>query len=220
MLKKYKKHILVLFVIISVIDVYSVFVHNKSLEIVCKPLLMPFLAMYYIASVKQLNKWFLAGLLFSFLGDSFLLFQPTFFVLGLASFLIAHIAYIKMTFQFLQKITLTQVLKAIVPFLLLLGVLLSVIIDNLGEMLFPVVVYGITISTFGTMALVNYLSSKTKGNRMLFIGVFIFMISDSMIAINKFCITDRVFLVMIMITYIIAQYLISKSLIVRCIKKI
>jgi uncharacterized membrane protein YhhN len=82
-------------------------------------------------------------------------------------------------------------------------------------MLIPVIIYGIIISTFGTLTLLNYLQQKSTENLWLFLGTLIFIVSDSFLAINKFYGTREVYGVTIMITYIVAQYLICKAMIVK-----
>lgn len=213
MLKKRKNYVFLIFLLISIADIYAVATENKFLEIIFKPLLMPVLAMYYIASAQKINKWFLGGLFFSMLGDVFLLFQPQFFVLGLTSFLLAHIIYIKITLHFYKKRRLFYFLKASIPFFLIFIALIIAIKNNLNEMLLPVIVYGLVISAFGTIALANYLSVKSVANKMLFIGIVVFIASDSMIALHKFHIANKWYPLMIIITYIIAQYTICKAIV-------
>ncbi len=80
-------------------------------------------------------------------------------------------------------------------------------------MLIPVIIYGIVISTFGIVATLNYISNKTKANLWLFFGALFFIVSDSILAINKFYNPKEIFDFLIMLTYIIAQFLICKSMI-------
>jgi uncharacterized membrane protein YhhN len=47
----------------------------------------------------------------------------------------------------------------------------------------------------------------------MLIGAIVFMISDALLAINKFYLPKEIFAVLIMGTYIIAQYLIYRSMI-------
>ena len=82
-------------------------------------------------------------------------------------------------------------------------------------MLIPVVIYGITISTFGSVALLNYRGEKSTENLWLCIGAILFVLSDSLIALNKFYEPNEIYGVAIMISYILAQFLICKALIVK-----
>jgi len=168
----------------------------------------------YIVSVKNRNKWYLVGLIFSFLGDVFLLKNGNmYFMLGLIAFLLSHIMYIKITTNFIKSKSISKIIIAILPFLVFVIVLLSVLKSHLGEMLIPVIIYGIVISTFGIVATLNYISNKTKANLWLFFGALFFIVSDSILAINKFYNPKEIFDFLIMLTYIIAQFLICKSMI-------
>ncbi|WP_271406119.1 lysoplasmalogenase [Tenacibaculum soleae] len=213
MTKKTKKTIAsILFLLVAIIDVYAVIVQNKSLEIIFKPLLMITLVIVYLVSVKQANFWLISALFFSFWGDVFLLDKTNYFVFGLASFLIAHIMYIKMTSQFLKKQLFTKVIRVAIIFITLFAGVLFLIKDNLGEMLVPVIVYGIAISAFGTCALLNYQQDKTMANLWLLIGAILFIASDSLIALNNFYQATHMFDVLIIVLYVVSQYLIVNSM--------
>lgn len=80
-------------------------------------------------------------------------------------------------------------------------------------MLFPVVIYGLTIATFGVVSLIDYQNSKSKKSLLMLVGAIVFMVSDSVLAINKFYAPAHIFEIIIMVTYILAQYLIFRSMI-------
>ena len=205
----------ILFLLVAIVDVFAVINQNKSLEIVFKPLLMTILVIVYLLSVKKANFWLVSALFFSFWGDVFLLDKTNYFVFGLASFLIAHIMYIKMTSNFLHKTSVVKKVTAAVPFIVLFTVLLYVIYPNLNEMLMPVIVYGIAISCFGTLALLNYQQKKSTENTWLLLGAILFIASDSLIALNNFYKPEVIFDITIITLYIVSQYLIVKSVIMK-----
>ena len=205
----------ILFLLVAIVDVFAVINQNKSLEIIFKPLLMTTLVIVYLLSVKKANFWLVSALFFSFWGDVFLLDKTNYFVFGLASFLIAHIMYIKMTSNFLHKTSVVKKVTAAVPFIVLFTVLLYVIYPNLNEMLMPVIVYGIAISCFGTLALLNYQQKKSTENTWLLLGAILFIASDSLIALNNFYKPEVIFDITIITLYIVSQYLIVKSVIMK-----
>lgn len=204
-----------LFLGVAITDVYAVITQNKSLEMLFKPLLMTTLAVVYLVSVKKPSFWVLSALFFSFWGDVFLLDKAKFFVFGLASFLLAHVIYIKVTTDLLQKELTTKMITSAIPFVLLFIGLLSLIYENLGDMLIPVIVYGITISTFGTAALLHYRQEKSTSSTWLLLGAILFIASDSLIALNNFYTPKRLFDISIITLYIVSQYLIVKALIAK-----
>ncbi|MCG8208195.1 lysoplasmalogenase [Tenacibaculum finnmarkense] len=208
----------IIFLIIAILDVYAVITQHKSLEIICKPLLMTSLVIVYLVSLKKgekANFWLVSALFFSFWGDVFLLDKTNYFVFGLGSFLVAHIMYIKMTANFLRKTAVIQILKSAVIFVALFVTIFLLIKDNLGEMLVPVLVYGTAISGFGTCALLNYQQEKSTENTVLLLGAILFIASDSGIALNNFYSPTHFFDIAIIILYVLAQFLIVKAILLR-----
>ncbi|QXP74101.1 lysoplasmalogenase [Tenacibaculum sp. AHE15PA] len=205
----------IIFLLVVIIDVYAVIIRDKSLEMIFKPLLMTTLVIVYLLSVKKPNFWLVSALFFSFWGDVFLLDKTNYFVFGLASFLIAHVLYVKMISKFLAKKSIVKILKAAVIFVLLFLGVLYLIKDNLGEMLVPVIVYGIAISGFGTCALLNYQQEKSLANLWLWLGAILFIVSDSLIALNNFYSPMYFLDFLIVVLYIVSQYFICKALILK-----
>lgn len=205
----------ILFLLVSFIDVYAVIVQDKTLDMIFKPLLMTALVIVYLVSVKKPNFWLVSALFFSFWGDVFLLDKTNYFVFGLGSFLIAHSLYIVMTKQFLTKFNIKELLICFPPFAMIFLGVLQFIKHNLGEMLIPVIVYGLVISAFGAFTLLNYRQERTTQNMWLLLGAILFIASDSLIAINNFHSPKQLFNVSIIILYIVSQYLIVKAVIAK-----
>ncbi|MFY7672440.1 lysoplasmalogenase [Tenacibaculum sp. MEBiC06402] len=208
----------ILFLIVSFCEIYGVLIHSELLEFIFKPLITVSLAVLYLVSVKKPSFLYISALFFSFWGDVLLLFPERFFVLGLVSFLLTHVLYIKLINGFLPKLNVAVFVKFALVFLGYFGGVVFLIKDNLKELLIPVIVYGLVISAFGTFSLVNYIKNKATENLWLLIGAIVFILSDSIIAINKFYLMNTDLGSLIMITYIVAQYLICKALIAKSLK--
>lgn len=164
---------------------------------------------YYKANTTTVNKWFVLGLFFSFLGDVFLLGKgELFFILGLTSFLIAHLFYITMVMKLLVKTTIKEAISVSIPYVLIFILLLNLLYDHLGGMKIPVIIYAFVISVLGTVSLLLFVQKKTDTYLLLVVGVFIFIISDSILAINMFYQNEAYFSLVIMLTYVLAQFLI------------
>jgi len=211
---KNKKLYLGLFIIVSIMYVVGIILENDILKFIFKPLIMISLLVYYLSSVNKNSYLYIGAVIFSFLGDVFLLFDAEiFFMLGLVAFLIAHLFFIKMVLKLLKKSSVNKKIIASVPFVISFSALLFLLKDSLGEMVIPVVIYGMVISVFGAIALLNNLISKSKSSLYLFSGAVFFVISDSLLAINKFYQPQEYYPVIVIITYMVAQYLICKSVI-------
>lgn len=168
----------------------------------------------YTSSVSDTNKWYSTALIFSFFGDVFLMYSGQLpFKIGLISFFVAHILFIRIVMHRIKKVSFLSVLTAIIPFAVFLLLLIYTIKDSLGELLALVMIYGFTISIFGVVSLINYLETKSTKSIWMLIGAIVFMISDALLAINKFYLPKEFFDIFIMGTYIIAQYLIYRSMV-------
>ena len=202
---------LFIFIAVCVIDFFGIYFDKILVVYFAKPLLMITLFWYYYVNAKILNKLFIAGIAFSFLGDVLLLGKgEIYFILGLLFFLIAHLFYIIMVVKNLRKVVFSKLTVASIPYLLIFIMLLSILYKGLGVMKIPVIVYAMTISVLGTVSLLLYLQNKNKTSLTLVVGVLIFIASDAVLALNLFYEKQSFYPLLIMITYVMAQYLICK----------
>jgi len=206
----------ILFFIAAIADIWGIITNNEILKNSAKPMLLTLLAILYLVSVKKPLFWYVLGMFFCFVGDVLLIFEDAnFFMFGLGAFLVAHLIYVKVILRFISNTFTLKTLTSILPFVLFFGILMVLIATNLGGMIVPVVAYGIAISAFGTVALLNYRKEQSTENLWLLIGAILFIFSDSLIAVDKFYQPNEIYGVSIMITYILAQFLICKAMIVK-----
>ncbi|WP_026729397.1 lysoplasmalogenase [Flavobacterium denitrificans] len=187
----------------------------ESFDLFLKPILIPLLSfgVYFYRSFPTKNMLLLA-LLFSWIGDVILLFADLgeiYFILGLVSFLISHIVYCVL-FNKQPKIKKKRNfiifgIGSVLIALYLIG-MLSVLLPTLGDLQIPVIVYASVISIMLLFAFNGYLVWQKPGNLYVFFGAIAFVISDSILAINKFYAPFEKSSFFIMLTYLVAQYLI------------
>lgn len=194
------------FLVLFFADLLFIFKEENNPRFFTKNLLMPILLLAYISETQfqniRIDRIFILGLIFSFLGDFFLLLKSG-FLLGLGGFLLAHIFYI-ISFKNRSK---RKVPAIIAVFLLLyLLSLLSFLFPFLNEMKIPVIIYGITISVM------LYFSMKTA-EKLLILGALFFVISDSILSVNLFVKNTLYFNLLVMITYVLAQFLLVKGIV-------
>ena len=123
-------------------------------------------------------------------------------------FLCAQLLYIYVIGRRLPRSSWIQRILAAVPFAIYLFALMSVLKPGLGEFTVPVWVYASVISVFGLMALLNFMLRRSSGSGVLLLGAVLFILSDSMIALNKFYASREFYPVANMLTYVLAQYFI------------
>ena len=197
----------------AILDIIGVAANILWLQNIIKPLIiLSLITLYYITATER-NNWYILALFFSFLGDVFLLDKNGYFLLGIGSFLIPQILFIKIIISQLRRVANYQIFISTLPFIVYFTMLIFKIKDNLNELLIPVVIYGITISVFGMVSLLYYFVNKTKKSQLLLVGAILFIASDSMIALNKFHEPKIMYPVVIMITYILGQFLIYRFMV-------
>lgn len=213
-----KKYWIALFLLALAGDIIGIQLDNNLLQTIFKPLIIPTLIGYLDSQVKSLtaglSKSIVLALLFSLSGDVMLMFQSKndiFFLLGLSSFLIAHIFYI----VFFHKARVKEQVKSNIALLAIVVVyyvcLIALLSPRLGDMKLPVRIYGIVIS-FMFMLAMHMLSIKNKiAGKWMMWGALLFVISDSVLAINKFYQPFEQAGVVIMLTYGLAQLFIVKG---------
>lgn len=208
------KFFTLLFSIIVLLELY--FGSDASLTVFryfSKPSIVIALIVFFMINAKNVSKviknTILLALFFSLLGDVLLLFDTKseyFFIFGLVAFLIAHIMY---CIAFLKERNTKRNPLLIIALLLGYAVLLFLKIkSSLGTMLVPVTAYMIVILSMAISAYLRKGNVTTIGYYLVFIGAVFFMISDSILAVNKFHTALPYSNISIMLTYAIAQFLI------------
>lgn len=186
-------------------DLFFIYLNSPNSRFISKNLLMPVLLLIYLSEAKfhqiKLDLFFILGLIFSFLGDFFLLLKSG-FLLGLGSFLLAHIFYIT---SFKRRSLSRVSVEVVVALLLYLTSLIAFLFPDLNEMKIPVIIYGIIISTM------LYFSIKTQ-EKLLIVGALFFVISDSVLSVNLFVSSSLLLNLLVMITYVLAQVLLVKGI--------
>ncbi|WP_204346541.1 lysoplasmalogenase [Psychroserpens algicola] len=183
----------------------------EHLHYFSKPaIVLSLLIFFWIQSktIKPVLRYLVAlALICSLAGDILLMFvnhSPHYFMLGLVAFLIAHIMYI---FAFLKhRNKAVNPLTFIIILLLYALGLFYLLKDGLKDMLLPVIVYMIAILSMSTTALLRKGAVPKWSYLLVFFGALLFMISDSILALNKFYAPLAYSDISIMLTYALAQY--------------
>ncbi|WP_020568016.1 lysoplasmalogenase [Neolewinella persica] len=151
-----------------------------------------------------------SGLLLCLIGDIFLLDSEN-FVFGLAAFLVAHVLF---TISF---VTLDKFKLYLTPLLLLLAFGLSYyyfLYPELESLALPVFLYFLFIFVMCWQGVCLYLWKKTSAHRMIAVGVVLFLLSDSILALNKFIAPFDWSGVLVLSTYWAAVALIANAVVV------
>lgn len=185
----------------------------EYLDLYLKPTLIPLLgfAVYAFKRFPSRNS-LLTALAFSWIGDIILLFADIgeiYFILALASFLISHVIYCTLFNKQKAVETRNTIIFRIGCFIIVVYMvgMISFLLPALGNLQIPVIIYAFVISTMLLFAFNGFLTWSRPGNNYVFYGAVIFVISDSILAIDKFYTSLEKGSFFIMITYLVAQYL-------------
>lgn len=176
-----------------------------------KPLIVLSLIIFFLSESRFLNTQIriliTLALVLSLLGDIALLFDqidPIFFIVGLASFLLAHVMYIIVFLK--QRDKGKQAWRFILLMLLYAIILFYRLQAGLGDLLIPVLVYMVVILIMSTTAFLRKKADHNLNFKWVFTGAILFMASDSILAIDKFYYAFDLSSIVIMLTYALAQY--------------
>ncbi len=188
---------------------------------ITKPLLMPLLALYYALNNQNINGLILGGILLGWVGDVTLMWPKNekCFIVGLGSFLLGHILYIITFFKIAGDLSYFKPINYLV--LIAYGAffigMLRYLKGSLGEMKIPVILYMtlILVMSFASFVLL-FLPESTITNILTykwlpFLGSLLFIASDSLLANQLFKKPFKNDQVLIMITYIFAQFCIAQA---------
>lgn len=212
------------FFVIFIANIFAESGLVSNLNIFVKPLISISLAMYLVRNVSMrvgFNRLILLGLVLSLFGDFFLIFAGGNiynFVYGLLAFLLAHILYSMAFFRdFKNNPQASKLFGHIMLFFM--GVFslsyYSWIRDYLNDLRIPIMVYMMVISIMVILAGYRYGRVNKFSFKLIYIGAIFFVMSDSILAYNKFAEPIPFSGVWIMGTYMLAQYLITMGTIER-----
>lgn len=214
---KWSTYILYLFLFYSFMVMVSLIAGLPTTYAICKSFIVPTLIAYYWTSTDTKSYVFIAALVFCWLGDVLLLGKgELYFMGGLVAFLTGHTLYIIAYRQHQSsdrknELLSTQKMRYAFPVILAGTGLLVILFPTLGDLKIPVTVYALVLMIMVITALLRFGRTSLKSFWMVVAGAAFFMTSDSLLAINKFYAPLAWSGILIMSTYIMAQYLIVKG---------
>lgn len=218
---------ILLFFILCLLNLFGEYHYNSTLIFATKPLLLSTLSIHFFLNSTTLPSTFrkaiLGGLIASIAGDTFLMFVENkegyehFFLLGLGSFLITHLLYLFGFSSFPSQVKGWVAQRPWMLFFFVAYLLANCIFlwpDLPKNLKVPVIVYSTAIVAMTVAALNLKGKILAPAFQLLIAGVLLFVCSDSIIALNKFKSTQLSLpypRLLIMVTYLVGQYLIVQG---------
>lgn len=206
-------HALIVYIINYILNIVFGVKKQRTGSFITKTLLTPILLMIYLAGDKEPELPVIFALCFCFLGDLFLEY-PNFFIPGLLTFLVGHIFY---GISFLSDIGVGSQL----PWWLFLFAIVYIAYGTifLTRLSVADLKRRVAVSIYcGIILIVSFLSLLRAGSvtdysfLMVLMGTLLFIISDSILAYNRFQKRSRYGGVWVMATYGAAQLMIILGL--------
>ena len=215
-----KNKFTIAFLLFTLAELVSIIYPSVILHYIAKPLLIPTLILLLLFSktIKPGKVLLVTGLFFSWAGDIFLMLESKnalFFIVGLVCFLTTHIFYI-IYFLRIQSQQISLLKRQPLLILLVVGYgffLVWLLFPHLGELKLPVIIYAAVICTMLLCSLHVFTKVKSPDNFFYLVGAIAFVLSDSLLAFNKFYQPFSYAGIFIMLTYCAAQYFIVRGFI-------
>jgi uncharacterized membrane protein YhhN len=189
----------------------------RRLVYATKPLLMPLLVVHYLAGTATPSVLVVAALVFGWLGDVFLMLPvggEKMFMAGLGSFLVNQILYVVVFAMSIGPFHGRVFwLAAPASLFLVYGIVMYRVIEKgLGKMKGAVIVYMTAILAMGVTSLLRRAGHADAGFWLVLGGAASFIVSDSILAFDRFRRKLRFGQSLVMLTYVAGQALIVHGL--------
>lgn len=209
--------ITIIFFLALFVELFALFFQFENLHLIAKPTLMVILFVWFLANSRDsggLKYLILSALFLSWIGDLFLLADKqnqTRFILGLVSFLIAHFCYIAYFYRIRMENGVDLKPKVLASFAVLIYVAAFYLLlaPNLKNLQIPVLIYALTLAAMLLSSVHAFDFKKHDFGKICVAGTALFVISDSILAINRFYQPFELASILIMLTYGIAQFSIT-----------
>lgn len=211
---------LALLIVLSIVHIFSLCIENRKLKSITKVFILPLIISFYLFSTKNINWLLLSALICGWIGDIILIPKNKTvvtvggFFFGAEQVLLAVTLGMKISYQ-----NISIVLPIVIPlFYSAFACVYSwfFIKKYVKTPLFCIgVSYSIANGITSSMAMCLLISNPCLNNSLIFVGATLFFVSDMILIYirmsgNKKIDPKHIF---VMITYIIAQFLITFGLI-------
>ena len=204
-----------LFLLTAGLSIVAELIGFQVLFAVLKPLTTALMILLVLVFGDRSNpkyyKLTLIALLFCCVGDGILL-NSDWFIFGLLSFLLAHIFFF---FSFVALSSFKMNWRPLVYLILFAGSIYLYLLPGLADLKFPVAIYITMIVLMSWQGIAHHLDTLNQSSGMIFLGVLLFMLSDSILAINRFQVDIPYSAIWILSTYWLAIYYLANAAITR-----
>ncbi|MCQ2484008.1 MAG: lysoplasmalogenase [Clostridia bacterium] len=184
----YSEHIRFVFLgFLLVASALNLFTKHKNIS---KPLLLPLITAYYVASVQEINWILVAALAASWFGDVLLMLETNaWFTAGGISFMLSHFLFIavyvaRVDFLFVNWLA---IIPAAIVYFTVSAVIIRLVKPTTPKMMVvPMYIYLLANSSMNIFALMQLLSNPCFGSVVAYIGAVLFFVSDCTLFVVRY----------------------------------
>jgi len=197
---------------------FSLFFIDKGyslLELFLKVISLVFLCFYYLKKTKKINYVYILVILFSCLSSSLLIFEKTFLTLGTLFLLMNRWLYIIISRRAFSLKNYKKLIFFVFVFLIPVVIIFPQLKSSLNELVYPILLIGLSSAVMCAFAFVNYLNKMVFHNKYFVIGMLLFVLADILTVYNQFISYDPYFVITYTSLYFIARYTVCEAMIVK-----
>jgi len=177
---------LTLYIVCSILAVVATIIGNETIVLLSKPAVIPAIFFYYL-SVKRKRKvdlYFILVLALSFAGDTIALLKlENETEILMIPFFLSYVLLLKFAIEDVRKMkfNISGVLLSVFVFLFLMYILYSLIelfSDMYADLVVPVIIYGVVLGTFVSIAVYCFYSKNSSFTFYLAMAALLSVVSD------------------------------------------
>ncbi|MFX0041963.1 MAG: lysoplasmalogenase [Candidatus Hodarchaeota archaeon] len=199
--------------IFAALELYGEYKDNYTLIIAFKPLVLPFIVLFYIFGAHPNIDWLIVvALLCGWAGDILLMLKDgKWFLYGMVAFLFNQIFFIISFFISISDISDFNIWGLFLLGPVILAMLFAVpkFINKTGDLKIPVLVYIVAILLMHIAAVLRLAEFTGLEFIFIYVGSIFFIVSDIFLALNKWDKAAKQKRIINMITYFLAQFYIA-----------
>lgn len=202
---------LTLFIISCLLESIFIYYKQEVLVLTFRVISICILFLYYLTSVNKINTNYIITVTLFLITDT-LFSLERYYHSGMLPLVLSRIFLIIITLKSVKAFDYKQFSKIVLMF----SVLAFIIFFSLNikkDLLYISMLVALTLIILGSLVFMNLLNSRKKGNLEMFLGVFLFIISDAIFGVQKIDESNYKLPVFTTIVYNIAYYLICKAII-------
>lgn len=205
----------IVYLLLSLFLLNSSFNKNFEFQLFAKIFLPLTLLMMYVTSVKKEKRRILYIIMIFFIavGELAFLYPKDYFIVSIYAFCIAHIIFTFIIYRnYLRNKSKFDVFTFSLPFMFTISVIF-VLLDLDVFWSVHLVIAGLATIVNASTVLLNYANKRNEQNYLFFMGVFIWMLLNSLAVVYVFKESKEIYYLLSVILDVIAHYMICRAFI-------